>query len=73
MGGNRTWMENYPKRSVKDMIGYCEYAMDEEKDNRVKYNGGHSQRYKMANEMRLILADILVRQKRGKHGQKRTR
>ena len=69
----RTWMDAYPKRSVKDMIGYCEYAMEEEKDNRVKCNGGHSRRYKMAHEMRLVLMDILVRENRRKYGRERTR
>ena len=67
----RTWMENYPRRSVADMIGYCEYAMKEEAGKINRYGTGRTRRFKMAKEMRLVLMDILVRQKRRNYGRER--
>ena len=61
---SRTFMSSYPKRSIKDMIGYCEYTMKEERGERGKNGTGWSKRYKMADGMREVLLDILARQRR---------
>ena len=60
---SRTWMNKFPKRSVADMIGYCEYAMEEERAEHRPKKGGDSVRYRMAREMRLVLMEILARKR----------
>jgi hypothetical protein len=58
----RTWMDAYPKRSIADVIGYCEFAMEEEDGERRPDGLGCSWRFLMARGMRVVLERIRWKQ-----------